>query len=393
MAIRILSFSLALLMLTSTNLAEPLTFKDLQRMRAQKQTADQIVEAAKEKGLAFDVDDAMKRRLLRMRFSADQVNTLQEIYDNPEAFKAVPGVGDAAADKRDINPEAKTGPRMPDAAQDRYQKMAEDILSLSGVGYKPTQTHRTTLWASDATTKSHAPDIIKIQQLNADNFGGLFKKGLDPRSAHMVICDTQYDYEKVVDALFDVMEKNRMRFEGDGIKDMAMRAAAFSTSWISIMNREKTYDADRSKRMAVYGIGKMYMYQLTEGKCGVGLQSGFGNYCEATIFKLPGCTSAGYGSGQNQNKPQRWDTVMTKLKRANEIDQPVKILDSYTLPEMEIPQFAQAWSLTTLLAQAPKKFEEVTVKIRDTGSKSGSVFEVYNADSNKLYQVWLSTLK
>src|SRR5690606_6693883 len=87
---------------------QPLTLDDVRDLRQDKKSNAEIIEAAKERGLAFEVDNKMLLHLKRMRFSDEDIESLKAIAAAP-AKAAGDQAADQAGDKKEraVNPNAR----------------------------------------------------------------------------------------------------------------------------------------------------------------------------------------------------------------------------------------------------------------------------------------------
>lgn len=387
-------------------------------MRGERQTNEQILEAAATRGLAFEVDREAEMRLRRMRFTTEDVERFKQIRLHPPqatggdggaggAGGAEPDDHDAGAaggaagprpaagggeGQRDVNPDAPFGPRKPDAWHDQYLKMATDMARTSGLNIGPHETANVILWASNRTARAHVGDLNRLQQILAQQYGGLFASGLDKRSAHLVLIDNDYDYQAYVVAMFKVFEENGVRFQGQDPVNMARQAAAFSTGNISVINLGKVEAGERSKAILIYQAGRMFINHLTEGRATDAITCGFGNVCEVIMYNKPSATTQSYDLRQLEQAGE-WVQIVRQRMRANEAAAPSQIIRNYSTDSMNIPQFAEAWSLIQSIATVPGRFEKAVKAIRDGGEPFETILQIYEMDEQKWREHWAQTVR
>lgn len=83
---------------------------------------------------------------------------------------------------------------------------------------------------------------------------------------------------------------------------------------------------------------------------------------------------------------------MRTLIRENRLGRPRDVLQSYTTSTMQMPNYAEAWSLMTVLSQEREKFEPLIVAVRDAPAGTPTmnlVEQVYKVDEAKLRDVWI----
>ncbi len=375
----------------------PLTLDDIRKLRQQQKAHDEIVKLAAERGLAFDVQGSELVQLTRMRFTREQIDALREARANGPTG-AAPAADPAAANEkpgdakpREENPDAPLGPRKPEAWQVMNEQVVKEIIQLSGVGVKPWPAGSFTIVASEPVAREHMADANRLQTMLARAYGGVFKSGLDRRSANIVLLETQYDYDRFIDAMFAVYEKRGARFDGPDPKRMAKESASFSTGTMAIINLAKIQRGKSSRTAVAYQIGCMMMKQLSEGRASDGMVTGFGNVCEVLLYDQPAFTTISY-EPRAVNATNSWANEVRTLIRENRLGRPRDVLQSYTTSTMQMPNYAEAWSLMTVLSQEREKFEPLIVAVRDAPAGTPTmnlVEQVYKVDEAKLRDVWI----
>ena len=202
--------------------AKLLTMKDIGKMRHDKMSNDDIVEKAKEQGVAFEVTPAIRQRLRRMGFDDDQIAAIKECHGpRPKPDKA--------------EGEEKPGPIEPgkglntgDAQRDQTRAEVEQICKRSGAELSPVETVHFTLWAAKDIQATFLPDIQKLEKKLETGFPEPIRSGLDKRSAHIVLIKRRYEYEKWIRAMFEI-SKNRFDHGNKGLtiqqqQDSAIKA-------------------------------------------------------------------------------------------------------------------------------------------------------------------------
>ncbi len=370
----------------------PLTLDDIRKLRQDQKPHDEIVALAAERGLAFDVTGPVRVQLNRMRFTTAHIEALREARESGPGG-AAPATDDeeqAEAPKRTVNPNAPLGPRKPDAWHAMHEEIVKEIIKRSNARVGIFPAHSFNIVASEATAREHMSDATRIQQMLGRAYGGVFKSGLDRRSAHIALLDDNYQYQQFIDAMFDVLGEKGMKFEGQDPKGMAKNAASFSIGTMAVINLSKIQRGKASRTAVVYQIGCMMMKQLTDGRATDAMVTGFGNVCETLLYNQPSFTTVSY-EPRNVNGADSWANLVRTLVRENRLARPHDVLQTYSTASMQMPNYAEAWSLMTLLSRERDKFEPFVVAVRDAPENTpviSTVEEVYKIPEPKLHEGW-----
>lgn len=380
----------------------PLTIQDITTLRRQKKNHQQIVDIAQERGVAFDMDKAMALRLTRMGFSDVHVEQIKLIREEAMKPKESPDAeqGDDAAKPDDgkpnmfVNDNAPFGPRKSDGWHDKQLSMVKEMVAASGLDLKQAPTQSFTIWATKDTAIMHANEVAKLEKILDKTFGGVFKlkECLDKRSASLVLINDDYSYKKFIEAMFDVYQKNGITFDGNDPKTMALKASAFSTGTLSIVNLTKVPIGPRSKTIVIYQAGSMMMKQLTESKSTDAMDCGFGNVCEVLMYGQPSTTSQSYEM-RDVAQGNAWLDEIRKNINEGKLSKPGQVINTHSTVNMEFRQYVECWSLIQLLTSAPDKFEEFVRAVRDGKDPFATILELYKVEDEKeLMKKWVKSV-
>lgn len=366
--------------------SEPaLSLTEIGRMINNKTSPDEIVDLAKTRGMDFKLDKPAEARLKRYKFTEEQIAALKKIESGEANGK--PG------DKKpaEVDPKAKNGMRHSDGFHDMKKEQAERILKTAGLGgYKRYECNNVTLICTSNTSKSFVPFVQTLEKDIAKRFPGILAKGLDKRSAHIFIADTTYDYHNWIKAMWSVYKADRMPFSEGGAQDqmqMMMNAPGFLTGQICSNNFQVRADAEARKRSVSHQVGYMYMSQLSEGKSPASLATGFGNVTEVMAMKSPTVMVNSYQEREIGNVDGAWSAAVKKLVKEGKIKEPGSVF-RYDTAQMKPENYAEAWSLTSLLASSPKKLESMIRQMREGKKPLEAIEAEYTMDEAKLFATW-----
>ena len=177
---------------------KPLSLRDIARMRHDHVTPDQIVEKAADQGVDFSVTPGIEKQLSRLGFTPEHIEPIKQA-GTPEAKAERESAKKAVA----ITPGA--GLTTSDEQRDRVLEQITKITKLSGANVQQYPSRHVTVWAAKDDQAAFLPDLKKIESFLESKCKEPLRSGLDKRAAHLVLLKTRYDYEKWVNAMFEVM--------------------------------------------------------------------------------------------------------------------------------------------------------------------------------------------
>jgi hypothetical protein len=376
--------------------AEPLTLKDFGKLRLEKKTPAQLVELAKERGLAFQVDKDAAAALRAMQFKADEIALLAKIADGSyagELKKAAEDAAKAEAEKPQP-PKAGTapqgvmvGPRLSNAAHDTIANRAKRIWESSNTNTKMFPAESVTLVASEKSSKVHLPNVKKLEVELRKRFGEPTKTGTDKRSAYVVLLDNRYDYERWVKAMFQVYEKDGIKWTSPNALETALKGPAFLTPTMTVCDLS-ALTPEQQQHQPVFCVGYLYESQLMEGRSPDAVVNGFGNVCEVILFGMPTIrVNDPYGGRELGMQAAPWAQVVRERLQKKELGTIDKVL-RYTFVAMDSPQYCEAWSLTAFLAETPDLFNRWITAVRDKEKPLEAMLRVFGKSEEELTKEW-----
>jgi hypothetical protein len=382
---------LAVVVLTSGLVArgdeKPLTLRDIARMRHDRVPLDKIVEKASEQGVGFAVTPTVEKQLARQGFSAEQIEAIKQA-SGPRA-KAEDGNAEKAAP---IVP--GQGLKSSDAERDRVLEQVTKITKLSGANVQPVATKHVTLWAPKDVQAVFVADIKKIEKFLEGKCPEPLRSGLDKRAAHLVLLKTRYDYEKWIHAMFEVMPDAFKRPDvpdgGASWKASILKGSGYVTNNFAVICMEGQED-EWLRRLAATDVGFMNFVQQVEPRRHEPLSTGFANGAESLVAGSPRVMifSNSYHNEDRDlgNEPRAWLHVVQERMRAKK-ESGVRQLLSMDMSNMLLPQYAEAWTLVSVLAKQPEKFAKLVLALREEKDPLKAIEQVYGWDEKKLEAEW-----
>ena len=257
-----------------------LTMKEVKRMRRERETPAAIAEKAAQQGVGFEVTAAVEGQLRRMGFKPDQIAAIRDARVQPNAAVGAGKAGPVVPGK---------GLRTTDAQRDQVKDEITRICKLSGAELTPAPTRHFTLWAAKDIRDSFLADLKKLEKLLESRWPEPIRSGLDPRSAHLVLIKTRYEFEKWVSAMYDVQKAQYQNVNGLSIaqlKESGMKARGLYCHNVVVLCLEGE-TLDWQHRAAAAGAGHLYVVQLSEYVQAGPLSCGFANGAECVIAGTP----------------------------------------------------------------------------------------------------------
>ena len=220
------------------------------------------------------------------------------------------------------------------------------------------------------------------------------RSGLDNRSAHIILIKRRYEFEKWVNAMFDLIG-DRFKDANDpggnaNLKASILKSGGFYTNNFVVLCMEDK-PLDRPHRETAAGVGYMYFAQLAELQQIGPLVTGFANGTECILCGTPSVMifSSAYGLGDRNlgADPRAW-LHLVQMRIASKQVSTVEQLLSMGTTTMLLPHYAEAWSLVSMLAKQPEKFAALVLKLREERSALKAIEDVYGWDEKKLTAEW-----
>jgi hypothetical protein len=367
--------------------SKPLSVRDIAQMRRERVPQKTIVQRATEQGVDFKVTPAVEKQLARLDFDDAQIKAIREASMGAE----LPPAG--AVEK---GPPIVPGEELPKSAPQReavYERMAK-IAKLSGVRLQPVTTRHLTLWTTKEDQDHLLADIKKIENYLEQKCSQPLRSGLDKRAAHLVLVERHYEYEKWVNAMYEVMPEAFKLSDAPGgqedLKTAVLKWSGFYSRNVSVICVDGR-DEQSVRRSAATDIGNMNFVQQVEPLRHDPLATGFANFIEALLFGQPSVllfTSSYHNENRELGKdPRAWlHLVQDRIRRKQATT--VRALLAMDTTNMLLPHYAEAWTLTGLLAKQPEKFGALIVALREEKDALKAIEQVYGWDETKLEAEW-----
>ena len=187
--------------------------------------------------------------------------------------------------------------------------------------------------------------------------------------------------------MFRVYEQEGMQFTGMDVLDRALRTDRFLIEGMFTCCLEKMTPVE-ARHAVAYAVGYHYIERITEGKVPVALLTGFGNVAEVMLLGNPtmmlnaGYTERDLGRGGNP-----WALIVIQRFAANMVPAMADVL-AYDASAMQLPQYAECWSLATLLSSDAKKFSSLAAALRDGQPALEAIEKIYGLPADKLHARW-----
>ncbi|MEM9346048.1 MAG: hypothetical protein AAGB26_05475 [Planctomycetota bacterium] len=370
----------------------PLKMSEIARL-VDDQSPQDILEVMAERGVGFRVTSSAESRLKKYGFTEAQVDLIrkiaagEEVDLDPEPADA--GGGDVAgADAADAG-ELKVGFPDPDHWHNAEQKRIERAMKNAGLGYKRIELTRATLYCNDARARKLVPILKKLEAGLIKRFPQTISNASSPKSAHIIIVDGESEWGNWVDALMDSYEKDGMNFrfgneenprnhlkQGNGFLLPACACAKVGTR-----------TDENVARFAAYSLGHLMMARAGGKEQPIGLTTGFGDLAEEMAMKTPSVMIYSYEK-RDLKQDGGWKQVVKNLfkdKKINNVTAPW----GYTTDTMKAENYAECWSLVSMLSSAPDKFAEAVKIVREQGKPMNvALNEVYGMEDRKLLETW-----
>jgi hypothetical protein len=383
---------------------DQLTMKDISQLRRERVPHERIVGRAEERGIDFEVTTAVRTQLRRLGFSAQQVDALKECYGPrpPRIIDDNPNNPDKP-DKpgKEVQPDAAgpvvagEGLRLTDGDRDRTLRQIRMITKTSGAEIEPVETQHVTLWAAKDVQAVFLADIKKLESYFHSKCKEPLRSGLDKRVCHVVLIKRRYEFEKWVNAMFVVMAKDFENPDNPGaadeLKAQILKAGGFYGNRFVLFCMEGDR-LDLLHRSVAAGIGFMYFQLLAEYEHDWPgpLSNGFANGTECVIAGSPTVIISGSRYHQDRalgQDPRAWMHLVQQRIVAKQVT-PVGQLLKMDTTNMLLPHYAEAWTLTALLARQPAKFAALILELREDKNILKAIEQVYGWDEKQLTAEW-----
>lgn len=361
----------------------PLTLDEIASLREQKQNPGQIIRVVKERGRGFPIDGATRKRLQELGFAAPAI---AEIAKAKEVAAPDPALAVAAA----AAPARENDPRV-----ERIDRIVKEAVAKAGVPLTASEGERGRVFSGPGVPPQFAADARQVEGQLVATFPRSFVAGIDKRAVNVVIMANRSDYVQLLEALTRAGESNGVQYtneDGRSLVQLGVDKPALYLQGLTTMCLEGA-TPDHARRTVAHAVGYHALTQASSDRAGDALAQGFGNVTEVMLVKSPGTTVAGGYSDREIGGAGGWP----ELVRQRFAEQRIRGLGrtlAGNFSTMEMPDYAEAWSLTDLLCAAPDKFAAAVAAMRSGAEPLKAIVDAYGMDEAAItgkWQQWAAT--
>lgn len=368
----------------------PVKMSEVARL-VKDQAPQEVLEVMAERGVGFRVSSSTEARLKKYGFSEDQIELIRKIAAG-EKVDLAGGADDPDGVNEDAADDAaalKVGFPDPDHWHNAEQARIERAIKNAGLGYKRIELTRATLYCNDARAQQLVPLLKKLEGMLIKRFPASIANASSPKSAHIVIVDGISEWSNWVDALMDSYEKDGMTFnfgpEAD-TKTQLKKGSGFLLPACAVAHADPRSD-ENIARFATYALGHLMMARAGGKDQPVGLTTGFGDLAEEMAMGSPSVMIYSYEK-RDLKQAESWKNVVKNLFKEKKITN-VTTPWGYETASMKPENYAECWSLVSMLSSAPDKFAKAVQLVREEGkSMNVALNEAYELDDRKLLEAW-----
>lgn len=356
---------------------EPLTLDEIASLREQKQTPGQIIRAAKERGRGFPLDETARERLKELGFNATAIATLAKARETDPPAAPAPAAGDHGDAATD------------DTQADVVDRIVKEAATKAGVPLTASEGDRSRVFSGPGVPPQFAADARQVESRLAAAFPRSFVSRIDKRAVNVMIVATRSEYGNLLDAVAKAGENNGVRYaneDGRSIKEIGAGKPALYLRGLTTMCLEGAVP-DHVRRAVAHAVGYHALEHASRGRAGDALAGGFGNVTEVLLFGTPGTTVAGGYAERDVGGAGAWPDLVRQRFAEQRIRGLGATLDR-TFSTMEMPDYAEAWSLTALLSMAPDKFAAAVAAMRGGTDPLPAILDAYGVDEVAIVKEW-----
>ncbi len=381
---------IALTLLTFAH-AAPVSWDDIRDLKKQRKSHAEIVDVMKQRGMAFVVDDIEQRKLRAFGFSRRQIKEIVEIpvdrtdvANQPVDDQPLP----AAAEPREPLAPAKLN--LDPETEAEHRRLADQVSRIIDASEALVECHpstHVTLIANKEIAARFLPDVQRLERTIRARFREPIASGVDLRAANIVLLENRYEYEKWTRALFKTFENDGYEFQATDPAEQALRGESFLVRGIYTVCLAKMQQPEARRRLA-FAVGFQYLRQLTGFNAPDALATGFGNITETMMFRYPTMmVKSAYYERELPGTSRIWPQLVNERFAKKQVASVQNTL-AYTMGSMEPPEYAEAWSLTSYLADRPEHFARLVTALRKSDNAWATVAEIYKVDEPGLLGDW-----
>jgi len=390
----------ALLLGSVASAEEPITLDEMRALRKERKRPHEILKIVEERGLAFSIDRPTERKLKYLGFSRRQLTQLKDIADR-QAEDTLNDAEPSGPEKRrdealeengqdlglDPPQTEEEGDRPTDPFVRIVDKEIKQIIEKSGTGVETEEGKHTRLIGKRKLLTKYIPVVKRWEEKAEKRFPDPLGGQIDRRGVNIALFESKYHYQRWVQAMFQVFEEEGVEFNDPDPAKRAMKTSSFFVRGIF-----SAYIADDSPEVInhriVFGSAYMGILQLSQDNIPDALATGFGNLAETMMFNDQFITvQSGYIDRDLKRDRKTWPERVQSQFKLNKIASIQNVL-AYTTRSMQLPQYAEGWSLLSLLAQDEDKLVQLVGRFAKNEDAYEALSEVYEIDDQKLLKRW-----
>jgi hypothetical protein len=356
-----------------------LALKDIQRLRHERVSPEQVVENVAEQGRAFEVTAEVAGELRRLGFRPAQIDAIKDSSSEP----LVPGKWLTTSDEQ----------------RNQILKEMKQVAIKSKAAIEPMESQHVTLWAAKETQKTYLRDVQKLEKFFHTKCAEPIRSGLDKRSTHIVLLKDHAEYQAWCRAMFDLFgerfdEKDNpggnAEFRSRALKGWELNWWA-SDWWHFSAISVGEVSPEWARREVAANVGGMCFVQLAGPPRCDPLETGFADSAEAAVAGWPSVMYSKrnyHEEDRNLGADSRAWVLLVEQRMAMHRATPLGKLLEMDTHNMLQPHFAEGWTLVGLLNKQPVKFGKLLLAIREGDSELKAIEKVYGWDEKKLTQQW-----
>ncbi len=371
----------------------PLSIDDMRALRKERKRPYQIMKLAEERGISFLIlDKETERELRKIGFSRTHLRKLREISGRTSGSDTT---SDGPKQRRDAalkKEEKEAAPQLPpdpdrDARMDRMDQRIQKIIKSSATGVKLDEGHHTRLISKGKLGPKYLKVVRRWEQMAAKRFPNPLGGHVDRRGINIALFNSRYDYQRWVKAMFEVFEEEGTKFNSPNAAERASKTKSFFVR--GIFSAHVADDShDQISHLVAFASAFMAIQQVSQDTIPDALATGYGNLAETMMFKDQYITvQSGYTQRKIDREAMTWDELMKKQFKLNQIASVQNVL-VYTTNSMQLPQYAQGWSLMSLLAGDEKKLAEFITRLSEDEDPYEALSAIYEMDDEAMMKRW-----
>ena len=359
----------------------PLSLDAIVEMRANRTTTLLILKELRARGRAFDLDEAAREKLGELGFNRRQLAVIDKV-ERAEGVEEEGGDEAAAAGPAAIELSPEDTARL-----ERIDAIVTQAVKAAG-GITVVETARARLLLGPGVPPALADDARKLEQLLAKKFPGPLASGIDKRGVNIAVFIGQSEYTDWIKALEKAFADNGVGFNNDGMSFQQRALSSPAVYLDGITTMRVTGQPEDARRTVVHAAAFHGFGQVTRRHGGDALQSGFANVAETMVFGSPSITVAGGYAGREIGAADAsWAQMVKQRFAAGTADTVGQVLGC-TFDVMEVPQYAECWSLATVLCMKPEQFSQLLLDLRGGGQPLAAIETIYESTEAALTEGW-----